>query len=173
MLPGSTNTRKQRDRNSRVDARALEIQRLIGRSLRSVIDLKKIPDVSLYVDCDVLSADGGTRTAAVNGACIALFDAFLYLEEKKQIRSWPMQGLLNAISIGMVDGKFLVDLDYQEDSRAEVDMNVVCTSDGRLIEVQGTAEGSPYSQEQMNEMITLARTACSEIDGLQKATLGL
>lgn len=174
MLPGSTHTRKQRDgRSNRVDARSLEIQRLIGRSLRSIIDLKAIPEITLWVDCDVLAADGGTRTAAVNGACVALYDALLLLEEKKEIRKWPLSGMVNAISVGMLNGQPAIDLDYAEDSSAEVDMNVVCASDGRFIEVQGSAEKCPFSQDQFVTMLEMARNACREVEKLQKQVLGL
>ncbi len=174
MLPGSTHSRKQREgRNNRVDARSLEIQRLIGRSLRSIVDLDAMPELTLWVDCDVLAADGGTRTAAINGACVALYDALLYLEEKKEIRKWPLSGMVNAISVGMLNGHPAIDLDYSEDSNADVDMNVVCASDGRFIEVQGSAEREPFSQDQFVTMLEMARIACSEVEKLQKAALGL
>lgn len=174
MLPGSTQGRKFRDgRNNRVDARSLEIQRLIGRSLRSAVDLKSLPEVTLWVDCDVLSADGGTRTASINGACVALYDALLYLEEKKQIRNWPMPEMICAMSVGIVKGETLVDLDYNEDSTADVDLNVVCNSNGDYVEVQGSAEGSPFSPEQLQEMLTHGRAACANVEKVQRAALGL
>ncbi len=174
MLPGSTNNRKPREaRVGRVDGRSLEIGRLIGRSLRSVIDLKAMPEMTIWIDCDVLSADGGTRTAAINGACVALFDALLALEEKKKIRKWPLQGMVSAVSVGLCDGQALLDLNYKEDYAAEVDLNVVCMSDGRFIEVQGSAEGSPFSEEQFQEMLGLAKRSCEEIHQLQKQVLGL
>jgi ribonuclease PH len=174
MLPGSTHSRKQREgRNNRVDGRSLEIQRLIGRSLRSIIDLKAIPEITLWVDCDVLAADGGTRTAAINGACVALYDALLYMEEKKEIRKWPLSGMVNAMSVGMINGQPAIDLDYGEDSSADVDMNVVCTSGGQFVEVQGSAERTPFSQDQFVTMLELARNACAEVGKLQKAVLGL
>lgn len=174
MLPGSTNSRKPREgRVGRVDGRSLEIGRLIGRSLRSVMDLKSMPEMTIWIDCDVLSADGGTRTAAINGACVALFDALLALEEKKKIRKWPMQGMVSAVSVGLCDGQALLDLNYKEDYAAEVDLNVVCMSDGRFIEVQGSAEGSPFSEEQFQEMLGLARKSCEDIHQLQKQVLGL
>lgn len=174
MLPGATHTRKFRDgRNNRVDARSLEIQRLIGRSLRSAVDLKSLPEISLWVDCDVLAADGGTRTAAINGAAIALYDALLFLEEKKEIRTWPMPDLVNAMSVGIVNGKVLVDLDYHEDSSADVDLNLVCNSQGEFVEVQGSAEGNPFSSSQLSEMIELGQKACAAVDKLQRAALSL
>lgn len=174
MLPGATPTRKFRDgRGNRVDARSLEIQRLIGRSLRSAVNLKALPDVTLWVDCDVLSADGGTRTAAVNGACVALYDALLYMEERKTIREWPMPELVSAISVGILDGKALVDLDYKEDSNACVDLNLVCNGRGDFVEVQGSAEGNPFSPDQLQEMLTAGRDACATVLGLQRAALGL
>lgn len=174
MLPGATLTRKFRDgRNNRVDARSLEIQRLIGRSLRSVVNLKELPEITMWVDCDVLSADGGTRTAAINGASVAVYDALLYLEEKKSIRSWPMPDLVSAISVGIFNDKVLVDLDYKEDSNAAVDLNLVCNSGSDYVEIQGSAEGSPFSHERLLEMLEPARKACAEIDGLQRQALGL
>ena len=173
MLPGSTQGRKPRDRNNRVDARSLEIQRLIGRSLRSVIHMKSLPEMTFWCDCDVLSADGGTRTASINGACVALYDALLLLEERKEIRDWPMPDLVNAISVGIVGGETLVDLDYKEDSGADVDMNLVCTSGGDFVEVQGSAEGAVFSPEQLQEMLEAGRTACAQVDKLQRQALGL
>jgi ribonuclease PH len=174
MLPGATHTRKFRDgRNNRVDARSLEIQRLIGRSLRSAVDLKLLPEITMWVDCDVLSADGGTRTAAINGACVAVYDALLYLEEKKDLRTWPMQDMVSAISVGLVDGETLVDLDYKEDSGAQVDLNLVCNSPGDFVEVQGSAEKSPFSPDQLQAMLRVGHAACAQIDALQRAALGL
>jgi len=174
MLPGATHTRKFRDgRNNRVDARSLEIQRLIGRCLRSSVDLKLLPDITLWVDCDVLSADGGTRTASINGACVALYDALLYLEERKQIRKWPMPDLVSAMSVGLVNGETLVDLDYNEDSNADVDLNVVCNSTGDFIEIQGSAERTAFSPDQLQEMLGLGRTACAEVEKTQRDALGL
>ena len=174
MLPGATHTRKFRDgRNNRVDARSLEIQRLIGRCLRSSVDLKLLPDITLWVDCDVLSADGGTRTASINGACVALYDALLYLEERKQIRKWPMPDLVSAMSVGLVNGETLVDLDYNEDSNADVDLNVVCNSTGDFIEIQGSAERTAFSPDQLQEMLELGRTACADVEKTQRVALGL
>jgi len=164
MLPGSTESRKSRDgRTGRVDGRAYEIQRIIGRSLRSMLDFTILPECTIWVDCDVLSADGGTRTAAINAAAIALFDAALWLEERKLVRRSPIRQLVTAVSVGIVKGNPLVDLDYQEDAQAEVDMNVVCTADDKLVEVQSTAEKTTFDVEQLNTMLGMARTACHEI----------
>jgi ribonuclease PH len=174
MLPGATHTRKFRDgRNNRVDARSLEIQRLIGRSLRGAVDLKLLPELTIWIDCDVLSADGGTRTASINGACVALYDALLSLEERKQIRKWPMPDLVSAMSVGIWNGEALVDLDYNEDSNASVDLNIVCNSAGDFVEVQGSAEGSAFSPEQLQEMLELGRTACADVGLAQRTALGL
>lgn len=174
MLPGATQSRKFRDgRNNRVDARSLEIQRLIGRSLRSAVDMKSLPEVTLWVDCDVISADGGTRTASINGACVALYDALLYLEEKKQIRKWPMPDLVSAMSVGIYNGEVLVDLDYKEDSNADVDLNVVCLSSGDFVEVQGSAEGAPFSPDQLQQMLDKGRAACAAVEQEQRRALGL
>jgi len=174
MLPGSTHSRKPREsRLGRPDGRSLEISRLIGRALRSVVKLKSLPEITIWVDCDVLSADGGTRTTAINGATVALFDAFLDLEARKKIRDWPMNGMVAATSVGMRNGEALVDLNYREDHKADVDLNVVCMADGRLVEVQGTAEGTPVDAAQFQEMLGLATTTCAEIVELQKRALGL
>ena len=174
MVPGSTHNRKSREgRTARVDGRSLEIGRLIGRSLRSVVDLRAMPEMTLWVDCEVLSADGGTRTTAINGACVALYDALLHLEEQKRIRKWPMHGEIAAISVGLVEGECLVDLDYREDNAADVDLNVVRLSDGRLVEVQGSAEGHPFTDEQLQEMMALAKSSCEQINQLQRTALGL
>jgi ribonuclease PH len=174
MLPGSTQSRKPREgRVGRVDGRSLEIGRLIGRSLRGVVDLKSMPEMTVWIDCDVLSADGGTRTTAINGACVALFDALLHLEQQKKVRKWPMAGMVSAISVGVVDGQTMVDLDYPEDNGAAVDLNVVCAADGRFIEVQGSAERDPFSQEQFDQMLAMAKKACQEIQEAQKRALGL
>ena len=153
--------------------RSQEIQRLIGRALRSIIDLKSLPDITLWVDCDVIAADGGTRTTSINGACVALHDALLALEEQKKIRNWPMRGLVSATAVGMFQGEPLVDLDYSEDSKADVDMNVVCGAEGRLIEVQGSAEGAPFERSLFDTMLTMAQDSCMRIQDQQKQILGL
>ncbi len=169
MLPGSTNSRKPRDgRTGRVDGRSQEIQRLIGRCLRGIVDTRKLPEVTLWADCDVISADGGTRTAAINGACVALHDALSTMD----LDDWPLRHLVSAISVGVVKNEVMVDLDYQEDHAAAVDMNVACVSDGRLVEVQGTAERSPFSNDQFQEMLALATKSCAHIHQLQQDALG-
>lgn len=172
MLPGSTRSRKPREgRNGRVDARSLEIQRLIGRALRAVVDLKALPEVTLWVDCDVINADGGTRTTSINGACIALHDALGTLQAAGRLSSWPMHGMVSAISVGLVKGRFLVDLDYKEDAAADVDLNVVRLSDGRLVEIQGSAEGRPFARADLDRMIGLADDACRGIEEVQTGAL--
>lgn len=175
MLPGAGQPRKPRDgRTGRpLDGRSFEIQRLIGRALRCAIDLTALPEVTLWVDCDVIAADGGTRTASVNGAIVALYDALLWMEEQKQLPKWPLRGLVAAVSVGVVGTTPMIDLDYQEDSSAEVDLSVVCAADGRLIEVQGGAEKKPFALDQFQQMIGLAQAACTTIGDLQKKALGI
>ncbi len=175
MLPGAGQPRKPRDgRTGRpLDGRSFEIQRLIGRALRCAIDLQQLPEVTLWVDCDVISADGGTRTTSVNGAVVALYDALLWMEEQKQLPKWPLRGLVSAVSVGVVGGTPMLDLDYSEDSGAEVDLSIVSTGDGRLIEVQGGAEKRPFAMEQFHQMIALGQTGCAAITELQKKSLGI
>ncbi len=175
MLPGAGSPRKPRDgRTGRpLDGRSFEIQRLIGRALRCAIDLTVLPEITLWVDCDVLSADGGTRTASVNGAVVALYDALLWLEEQKQLPKWPLRGLVSAVSVGIVQGTPMIDLDYSEDSAAEVDLSIVGTADGRLIEVGGGAEKKPFSGEQFTQMVAMGQQACADVIALQKQALGI
>ncbi|HEX6813299.1 MAG TPA: ribonuclease PH, partial [Planctomycetota bacterium] len=175
MLPGAGQPRKPREgRTGRpLDGRSFEIQRLIGRALRCAVDLGALPEVTLWVDCDVIAADGGTRTTAINGAVVALYDALLWMEEQKQLPKWPLRGLVSAVSVGLVAGSPMLDLDYHEDSAADVDLNVVCASDGRLIEVQGAAEKRPFGLDQFQAMLAMAQTACATICSLQQKTLGL
>jgi ribonuclease PH len=175
MLPGAGQPRKPRDgRTGRpLDGRSFEIQRLIGRALRCAVDLGALPEITLWVDCDVLEADGGTRTTSINGALVAIYDALLWLEEQKQLPKWPLRGLVSAVSVGIVDGVPMIDLDYAEDSAAEVDLSVVCAADGRLIEVQGAAEKRPFTMEQFQAMLALAQTGCTRIHELQQKTLGI
>jgi ribonuclease PH len=167
MLPASTPDRKER----KPDGRSQEIRRLIGRALRGAVDLKKLGERTIWLDCDVLQADGGTRTLAVNGAWIALALAVRRLREKGLIKSDPVLRQVSAVSAGIVEGRCLLDLCYSEDSRAEVDMNVVMTDKGDLIEVQGTAEGEPFNEAQLHDLLTLARKGCREILRIQKAAL--
>ncbi|MBL9077476.1 MAG: ribonuclease PH [Planctomycetes bacterium] len=175
MLPGAGQPRKPREgRTGRpLDGRTFEIQRLVGRALRCAVDLGALPELTLWVDCDVISADGGTRTASVNGALVAVYDALLWLEEQKRLPKWPLRGMVSAVSVGLVGGEPMIDLDYDEDSTAEVDLNVVCAADGRLIEVQGAAEKRPFSLEQFQQMLAMAQLACTRIDALQKQALGI
>jgi ribonuclease PH len=175
MLPGAGQPRKPRDgRTGRpLDGRSFEIQRLIGRALRCAVDLQQLPEVTLWVDCDVISADGGTRTTSVNGAIVALYDALLWMEEQKQLPKWPLRGLVSAVSVGVVGGTPMVDLDYSEDSSAEVDLSVVCAADGRLIEVQGGAEKRQFAMDQFQQMLALGQTGCATVVDLQKKALGI
>jgi ribonuclease PH len=162
MLPGSTNTRSRRETNGR-SGRSMEIQRLIGRSLRMMVDLKKIGERTLRVDCDVINADGGTRTASITGAALAVRTALQGLVEKGLLAEMPELTPVAAISVGIVDGRCLLDLDYLEDSAAEVDANFVMTGDGRLIEVQGSAEGLPFARERFDRMLDLAEEGIGEL----------
>ncbi len=165
MLPGATDTRARRERNG-PGGRSKEIERLIGRSLRAVVDLDRLPDLTLTVDCDVLDADGGTRTAAITGGWVALARALRTLGFEQHLT-----GQVAAVSVGIVDGEAVLDLPYVEDSRAEVDMNVVATADGRLVEVQGTAEGEPFDRTQLDRMVDLALAGCEELFALQRAAV--
>ena len=169
MLPASTGERKERDsKRGRPDGRSTEIQRLIGRSLRGVVDLTALPDVSIYVDCDVLQADGGTRCASITGGYVALRLATQRLLADGVIPRDPLTGSVAAISCGVVEGELLCDLDYSEDSGAEVDANIVMTGDGGLVEVQATAERTPVSRASLNELLEIAEPA---IAGLRLAQI--
>ena len=173
MLPASTNTRSQREIvRGRPSGRTMEIQRLIGRALRSVVDRKALGERTVWVDCDVLEADGGTRTAAVNGGFVALALALAKLQEKGSLRAPVLTTTLGAVSVGIVEGRPVLDLDYIEDSAADVDMNVVRTGDGRYVEVQGTAEATPFRRERLDEMLTLADTGIDRILAVQRDVLG-
>ena len=172
MLPGSTVERSDREAaRGRQSGRTQEIQRLIGRSLRAVTDLEMIAELQITVDCDVLQADGGTRTAAICGGYVALHDAFSRMVAGGKIPAHPMTDACAAISVGVVDALAHLDLDYSEDVRAEVDMNVVMTGAGRFIEVQGTAEGNPFSRSELDELLALAEKGITEIFDIQRATL--
>jgi ribonuclease PH len=173
MLPGSTPTRKPRERGGRPDARALEIGRLIGRSLRAAVDIGRFPGRTVCVDCDVIQADGGTRTTAINGGMVALVDAFREMERRGWLRGKPVATTVAAMSVGIVGGKTMVDLDYQEDSGAEVDMNVVMTSDGRFVEVQGGAERGAFTPAQLDEMLGAAKSALAKVFELQERALAV
>ena len=175
MLPASTGERKERDvKRGRQDGRGVEIQRLIGRALRAVVELKALGERSVYVDCDVLQADGGTRCAAITGGYVALHLALQGLLAKKALDRVPLSGSVAAISVGMVDGQALCDLDYAEDSAAEVDANVVMTGEGELVEVQATAERTPLSRASLDELLGLAGAGIDRLREAQaKATGGL
>jgi len=169
MLPGSTSPRKRRDRDGKLDGRTSEIQRLIGRSLRAICNLDALGERSITVDCDVLEADGGTRTASITGAFLALADA---IHSLKALPGAPLTDSVAAISVGMVDGKALLDLDYIEDVDAEVDMNVVMTGSGRFVEVQGTGEEATFSEQELTMLVKLARGGIAELNQLQRTALG-
>jgi len=172
MLPGSTVERSDREAaRGRQSGRTQEIQRLIGRSLRAVTDLEMIAELQITVDCDVLQADGGTRTAAICGGYVALHDAFSRMVAAGTIPAHPITDACAAISVGVVDALPHLDLDYSEDARAEVDMNVVMTGAGRYIEVQGTAEGNPFSRSELDDLLALAEKGITEIFEIQRATL--
>jgi ribonuclease PH len=172
MLPGSTVERSDREAaRGRQSGRTQEIQRLIGRSLRAVTDLEMIAELQITVDCDVLQADGGTRTAAICGGYVALHDAFSRMVAGGKIPAHPMTDACGAISVGVVDALPHLDLDYSEDASAEVDMNVVMTGAGRFVEVQGTAEGNPFSRSELDELLALAEKGITEIFEIQRATL--
>jgi ribonuclease PH len=173
MLPASTGDRKARDiSRGKQDGRGVEIQRLIGRSLRGVVDFKALGERSVYVDCDVLQADGGTRCAAITGGYVALQAALAKLVEAEKIERLPLDQSVAAVSVGMVDGRALCDLDYSEDSTAEVDANVVMTGDGGLVEVQATAERTPLSRASLDELLALAEAGIASLREAQESALG-
>ena len=172
MLPYSTQTRKPRDAaRGRLDGRSVEIQRLIGRSLRAVVDLEKLGARTIWVDCDVLQADGGTRTTAVTGASLALAIACRKLVREKKLDAPPMQKLLAAVSAGILDGQAVLDLNYEEDKLVTVDFNLVATEDGEFVEVQGSGEEATFSESQLDEMLTVGRKGISALIGTQRAVL--
>lgn len=173
MLPRSTGERNQREASrGKQGGRTLEIQRLIGRSLRAALDMSKLGDVTLYVDCDVIQADGGTRTASITGAMVALADALKVIKKRGGLKGGdPLKQMIAAVSVGMYQGEPVLDLDYLEDSAAETDLNVVMTSAGGFIEIQGTAEGAPFQPEELSAMLELAKKGMNEIFELQKAAL--
>jgi ribonuclease PH len=172
MLPRATSTRSQRDsQRGKLSGRSQEISRLIGRALRAVVDLAALGERMITVDCDVLQADGGTRTASITGGFVALALAVSYLKEKKKITSNAIRDHVAAISIGIIDGELFLDLDYSQDVRAAVDMNVVMTGSGQLVEVQGTAEGAPFDRSQLNGMLDLAFSALPALVDLQNRAI--
>ena len=173
MLPRSTNTRTDREAaRGKQSGRTQEIQRLIGRSLRAVVDLQALGPRSIQVDCDVLQADGGTRTAAITGSFVALHDALSWLKAKNLLAQWPVRDFVAAVSVGMFQGVPLLDLDYAEDSACGTDMNVVMTAAGGFVELQGTAEGAPFSRAQADAMLALAERGIAELIGHQRRALG-
>ncbi|MBT3566741.1 MAG: ribonuclease PH [Porticoccus sp.] len=172
MLPRSTNSRMSRESSrGKQSGRTQEIQRLIGRSLRAVVDLKILGENTIKIDCDVIQADGGTRTASITGACVALMDAVNYLKKTGKIQESPLIGMIASVSVGVYNGTPVLDLDYAEDSTAETDMNVVMNSDGGFVEIQGTAEGAPFAQDQLDKMLALAKSGINELLELQQAAL--
>jgi ribonuclease PH len=172
MLPRATLTRTPRER-SQLGGRTQEIQRLIGRSIRAMLDDFKFGEFTIKIDCDVLQADGGTRTAAITGASVAVIDAFAWLVERGRIPRTPVRRRVAAISVGIIDGEPRLDLDYQEDVRADVDMNVVMSSEGGFVEVQGTGEHGTFKRGELDAMLALATAGITELDRLQQQALGL
>jgi ribonuclease PH len=171
MLPASTGGRRARNRGGKIDGRVQEIQRLIGRSLRAIIDMKKLGKRTIWIDCDVLQADGGTRTASITGAYVALADGVAYLRRKRMVRSDPIRDSVAAVSVGIVKSKPLLDLNYKEDSAAEVDFNVVRTGSGRFVEVQGAGEGSTFTRAEMDRMLALAERGIDRLQAIQQRAL--
>lgn len=172
MLPRSTTERMGREAaRGKQGGRTLEIQRLIGRSLRAAVDMKKLGENTINIDCDVIQADGGTRTASITGACVALVDAIRHMQRTRMIKSDPFIQLIASVSVGICKGSPVLDLDYPEDSNAETDMNVVMNEEGGFIEVQGTAEAAPFSQNEMTAMLALAKSGIEELVVLQKKAL--
>lgn len=172
MLPRATHSRTQREAaKGKQGGRTMEIQRLIARSLRAVVDLEALGERTITIDCDVIQADGGTRTASITGACVALHDALEKLVTDGLLKQNPMKGLVAAISVGIVEGEAVCDLEYVEDSNAETDMNVVMVEDGRLVEVQGTAEGEPFSHTELLKLLELAKGGCEQLFAAQRQAL--
>ncbi|EIG24643.1 ribonuclease PH [Haemophilus paraphrohaemolyticus] len=174
MLPRATHSRTQREAaKGKQTGRTMEIQRLIARSLRAVVDLKALGERTITVDCDVIQADGGTRTASITGACVALHDTIAHLIENGTLKTSPLKGLVAAVSVGIVNGEAVCDLEYVEDSNAETDMNVVMVEDGRMVEVQGTAEGEPFSHDELLRLLDLAKQGINQLVAAQREALNL
>lgn len=172
MLPRSTHSRMNREAASgKQGGRTMEIQRLIARSLRAAVDLAKLGENMITVDCDVIQADGGTRTASITGACIALADAINWMLEKGLLKENPMKHMVAAVSVGIYEGSPVCDLDYDEDSQAETDMNLVMTETGKIIEIQGTAEGEPFSEEELSQLLALGKQGIQNIIEKQRQAL--
>jgi len=173
MLPRSTHTRTKRESaTGRLKGRTMEIQRVIGRSMRAAVDMDKMGPFTIHMDCDVICADGGTRTASITGGYVALYEALRHLVNKGTIESNPVHDFVAAVSVGFVDGELLLDLEYAEDSRADVDMNIVMTGAGEIVEIQGTAERTSFSRRSLDEMIDLAAKGIGELHSIQKKVLG-
>jgi len=168
MLPRAGHTRSSRERGNKLSGRTQEIQRLIGRALRSVVDLSKLGERTIWVDCDVLQADGGTRTAAITGAWVAVADALIKLKERGELEEVPLKDYLAAVSVGKVNNQLLLDLNYEEDSQAQVDMNVVATGAGKLADVHALGEEALFSREEFNDMLTLSLNGIEQLIELQK-----
>jgi ribonuclease PH len=172
MLPRSTDSRMRREASAgKQSGRTQEIQRLIGRSLRAVVDMKKLGERSIQIDCDVIQADGGTRCASITGACVALHDAIAWLQERELIAESPLVDLVAAVSVGVVGGEPVLDLDYVEDSSCDTDMNVVMVGSGGFVELQGTAEGPPFTRAEMDVLVELAAAGCRQLFAAQRAAL--
>lgn len=172
MLPRATNTRTDRESvRGRIGGRTHEISRLIGRSLRSVIDYSALGENTIVIDCDVLEADGGTRTASITGAYVALADAVTWLRDRNLLTAEPLVGSVAAVSVGVIAGTPMLDLNYTEDSAADTDMNVVMSGDGRFVEVQGTAEGTPFDRQVLDQLLDLGAAGCRQLTELQQAAL--
>jgi len=172
MLPRATNTRNDRESvKGRIGGRTHEISRLVGRSLRAVVDYKALGENTIVIDCDVLQADGGTRTASITGAFVALVDAVAWLRGRGALAGEPLRGSVSAVSVGVVGGSPMLDLCYEEDSSADVDLNVVVTGDGRFVEVQGTAEGEPFDRAMLTTLLDLGQAGCAELSRLQSEAL--
>ncbi|GAA0071386.1 hypothetical protein UT300003_29100 [Clostridium sardiniense] len=172
MLPRSTGTRKIRDiARLKIDGRTMEIQRLIGRALRSVVDLKALGEKTLWIDCDVIQADGGTRTTSITGAFIAMVDAVNKLHKERPFKVYPIRSFVAATSIGIVNGEKVIDLCYEEDSNAKVDMNIIGTEEGEFVEVQGTGEESPITRSELNELLDLGEKGLKQMISIQKNSL--
>lgn len=172
MIPRANRQRTPRDVGKPPSGRTVEIQRLIGRALRAVVALPALGERTIWIDCDVIQADGGTRTAAITGSYVALGECLAAIRKKGMIARWPLQDALAAVSVGIVGGQVCLDLCYDEDSTAAVDMNIVMTGDGRLVEVQGTAEGDPFTRRQMDQLMDVASNGVQQLFGLQREALG-
>jgi len=172
MLPRSTGSRMMREAaKGKQQGRTVEISRLIGRSLRAAVDLEALGENSITIDCDVIQADGGTRTASITGACVALVDAINHMIENGQLKASPIKHMIGAVSVGVYNGEAVLDLDYAEDSNAETDLNVIMADNGGFIEIQGTAEGEPFQPEELSAMLELAKKGIAEITKIQQAAL--